>query len=142
MQPVLSALLFPGGGGVAQGDSIHAQNALPRRAETRDESANSKTHTHIINSLSLARSLALSLARALSLSLARARSLSLATGMDEGPVMAGMQGRLQAILKSQYVLTAHSKYTMSVPILVHRNATLRNYTRCRGLLASARFNPL
>ena len=138
MQPVLTALLFPGGGGVAQGDSIHAQNALPRRAETRDESANSKTHTHIINS----RSLALSLARALSRSRARARSLSLATGMDEGPVMAGMQGRLQAILKSQYVLTAHSKYTMSVPILVHRNATLRNYTRCRGLLASARFNPL
>ena len=62
------------------------------------------TRTHTITN-SLSRSLALSLARAL------ARALSLATGMDEGPVVAGMQGRLQAILKSQYVLAAHSKYT-------------------------------
>ena len=42
MQPVLTAMRFPGGGGVGQGDSIHAQNAPPNRAEMGDESAKSK----------------------------------------------------------------------------------------------------
>ena len=42
MQPVLTAMRFPGGGGVGQGDSIHAHNAPPHRAEMRDESAKSK----------------------------------------------------------------------------------------------------
>jgi hypothetical protein len=38
-QPVLTVMQFPGGGDVAQGDSIHAQNAPPHRAEMRDELA-------------------------------------------------------------------------------------------------------
>jgi len=38
-QPVLTTLRFPGAGGVARGDFIHAQNAPPHRAEMRDESA-------------------------------------------------------------------------------------------------------
>ena len=42
MQPDLTAMRFPGGGGVSQGDSIHAQNAPPHRAEMRDESAKSQ----------------------------------------------------------------------------------------------------
>ena len=42
MQPVLTAMRFPGRGGVVQGNSIHAQNAPPHPAELRDESAKSK----------------------------------------------------------------------------------------------------
>ena len=42
MQPVLTAMRFPGGGSVWQGDSIHAQNAPTHRTEMRDESAKSK----------------------------------------------------------------------------------------------------
>ena len=42
MQPGVTAMRFPGGGGGGQGDSIHAQNAPPHRAEMRDESAKSK----------------------------------------------------------------------------------------------------
>ena len=42
MQPVLTAMRFPGWGAVGQGDSIHAQNAPPHPAELRDESAKSK----------------------------------------------------------------------------------------------------
>ncbi len=42
MQPILTAMRFPGGGGVELVDSIHAQNAPPRPAEMRDESSKSE----------------------------------------------------------------------------------------------------
>jgi hypothetical protein len=35
-----------------------------------------------------------------------------------------------------------SSLHVSVLLLVHRNVTLRNYAKCRGLLANTRFSPL